>query len=281
MVSSSSASSAWQAYEEQLGFGAKHVSSNSLKEQLNLTENDVDYLWYSASAPKGTQDKDVKVSTEGGSMAYAFVEGDRVHVLSVAMGLKNGGVGPTSRKGVTAVKVGGKALSGPWNHSWILEGEDKRIFEEKHTDAVSWTAFAGALKTSPATWVKSSFDLPLGTDLSDADTAFALDLSTMSKGLAYVNGFLLGRYWLKPGKCSGNCAPPVKNGHCYMHWKDCDKPTQSTYHIPSDVLKTKGNLVVLFEEASPSANSLSRDPSGVKLVALQAGKQQVAKVALV
>lgn len=123
------------------------------------------------------------------------------------------------------------------------------------------------------TWLKASFDLPKNADLADEATAFALDLSTMSKGMAYVNGFNLGRYWLKPGTCSGSCAPPVKNGHCYMHWKDCDKPTQSVYHIPSDVLKASGNLVVLFEEASPSANKLSRDPSGVQLVALQAPTQ--------
>lgn len=90
----------------------------------------------------------------------------------------------------------------------------------------------------------------------------------MSKGIAYVNGFNLGRYWSKPGICSGPCAPPVKNGHCYMHWKGCGKPTQSEYHIPSDVLKPVGNLIVLFEEAAPG--SLSRDPSSVRLLALQA-----------
>ena len=39
----------------------------------------------------------------------------------------------------------------------------------------------------------------------------------LNKGVAYVNGFNIGRYWLTPGQCSGACAPPVKNGHCYMH----------------------------------------------------------------
>jgi hypothetical protein len=34
------------------------------------------------------------------------------------------------------------------------------------------------------------------------------------KGVAYVNGFELGRYWLKPGGCHGDCAPPIKNGSC-------------------------------------------------------------------
>merc|ERR1711907_333067 len=89
----------------------------------------------------------------------------------------------------------------------------------------------------------------------------------MWKGIAYVNGFHLGRYWMKPGTCSGACAPPVKNGHCYMHWKDCNKPTQTIYHIPSSVLKPTGNLVVLFEE---TRSEKLRDPDGVKLVSLVA-----------
>ena len=50
-----------------------------------------------------------------------------------------------------------------------------------------------------------------------------------------------------------------------MHWKDCDKPTQSLYHIPTQVLKPSANMVVLFEEA---ASALPRDLDGIKLVAV-------------
>ena len=89
----------------------------------------------------------------------------------------------------------------------------------------------------------------------------------MNKGVAYVNGFELGRYWLEPGSCHGACAPPIKNGLCYMHWKDCGKPTQTVYHIPGPVLKPKGNLIVLFEEAATEA---PRDLSQVDLLALTA-----------
>lgn len=38
-----------------------------------------------------------------------------LHVLSVAMGMSNGGVGPNSVKGVTSVKVDGQPLSGSVN----------------------------------------------------------------------------------------------------------------------------------------------------------------------
>ena len=114
-------------------------------------------------------------------------------------------------------------------------------------------------------WFKASFDLP-SWSATETQTAIALDLSTMNKGVAYVNGFNIGRYWLKPGKCTGACAPPIKSGHCYMHWKGCDKPTQTLYHVPNEVLKPKDNLVVLFEE---TANSVQpRALAGVQLRAL-------------
>jgi len=54
-------------------------------------------------------------------------------------------------------------------------------------------------------------------------------------GVAYVNGFNLGRYWLRNGRCSGDCAPPQHGDYCYERFKDCDTPTQTLYHIPTDV----------------------------------------------
>ena len=114
-------------------------------------------------------------------------------------------------------------------------------------------------------WFKGSFDLP-ETDPQAAQTSYALDLSTMNKGVAYVNGFNIGRYWLTPGKCTGVCAPPVKSGHCYMHWRGCGKPTQTLYHVPTELLKPTANLVVLFEETANSVQQ--RSLSGVRLQAL-------------
>jgi len=57
-----------------------------------------------------------------------------------------------------------------------------------------------------------------------------------------------------------------------MHWKDCDKPTQTLYHVPTSLLSPTRNLVVLFEETpdSPDPSRARRDLSGVRLVALHA-----------
>ena len=141
----------------------------------------------------------------------------------------------------------------------------------------------------PHTWFRSW--LPRPTVAAGApQTSFALNLSTMNKvceysslppclpralahagarmtqGVAYVNGFNLGRYWLRRGECKGACAPPVKHGHCYMRWKACGRPTQTLYHVPTEVLAPVRNLVVLFEETVGTATP--RDLAGVSLVAL-------------
>jgi hypothetical protein len=264
----SSTSSSWLAYPERLGYGARSTFAMQPHEQLNLTENMGDYLWYSTTMPAGAHASDVSVSTAGHSIAYVHTDAGRLHVLSVAMGLENTNVGPASHKGVVRVQVGDKEVPGPWNHSWVLEGEEKEIFKPVRWPKVPWMKYSGERHaSSPVTWLRASFDLPVGVQRDDPEVAFALNLSTMWKGVAYVNGFNLGRYWLRDGKCSDACAPPVKNGHCYMHWKNCGKATQSIYHIPSDVLMASQNLVVIFEESVPPN---PRDPYGIQLVALNA-----------
>merc|ERR1712190_644638 len=146
------------------------------------------------------------------------------------------------------------------------QGEEREIFTAEGSKSVRWVDYAYSHAALPLLWLKAEMDLPVHSIKQDA-VSYALDLSSMWKGVAYVNGFHIGRYWLVAGKCSGTCAPPVKNGHCYMHWKDCDKPTQTLYHIPTSILKPVGNQVVLFEESSPQQ---TRDPSSVRLVALTA-----------
>jgi len=51
-----------------------------------------------------------------------------------------------------------------------------------------------------------------------------------------------------------------------MHWKRCGQPTQTLYHIPSEVLRPKSNLVVLFEETANSVQT--RELPSVRIVAL-------------
>jgi len=197
----------------------------------------------------------------------------KLQVLSVAMGLYNGGVGPSSVKGLATAKVNDADVTdNVWTHSWMMDGESKEIWN--NPSAVQWspTTRAGGTNNnnnSTLSWFKTTYDLPApapadvhahsspaaqaGSNQPAPQVSYALSLIGANKGVVFVNGFELGRYWLTPGSCSGTCAPPIKNGHCYMHWSGCDEPTQTLYHIPTPVLKPTGNLVVIFEETSSAA----------------------------
>jgi hypothetical protein len=80
-----------------------------------------------------------------------------------------------------------------------------------------WTAFP---ITSPLVWHKTTFDAPAGVE------PVALDLGSMGKGQAWVNGEHIGRFWpsvrapqwgcsqcdyrgaYNPDKCLTNCGEP-------------------------------------------------------------------------
>ena len=289
----------WSAFGETPGFGAHTRTSDKPLEMLALTNDDTDYLWYSVKVSAASASPRVSASGTNGAITYVYVDGTqqvattagemggdvlspnatetitetvvRLDILTCAMGMSNSNVGPDSVKGLqSTVTVDGAPISSkttsPWIHSWILQGEAQQIFTPSGTGSVEWTPLTPSLEANATiVWFKGFMDLPRAAP-GATQTAYVLDLSTMNKGVAYVNGFNIGRYWLQLGECSGMCAPPVKSGHCYMHWKGCGRPTQTLYHIPNEVLKQTGNMVVLFEE---TANSVQRRSlHGVQIQAL-------------
>ncbi|KAL2941898.1 Beta-galactosidase 6 [Bienertia sinuspersici] len=82
------------------------------------------------------------------------------------------------------------------------------------------------------TWgYKAKFDAPAGDD------PVALDLSTMGKGEAWINGQSIGRYWV---------SFLTLKEYLLKHCKRFD--LLSRYHVPRSFLKPSENLLVLFEE---------------------------------
>jgi hypothetical protein len=137
---------------------------------------------------------------------------------------------------------------------------------------VDWLPTSSGLKDDDGLfWLQGRFDLANelyrfagGAQLDQ--TALAANLFGLNKGVAYVNGFNIGRYWLKRGICDGDCAPPFHGSHCYIFWKHCDEPTQYLYHIPFEMLLPKDNVITLFEETSPMRH---RDFSKVSIEILR------------
>ncbi|CAL9084073.1 unnamed protein product, partial [Musa textilis] len=107
-----------------------------------------------------------------------------------------------------------------WGHRVGLVGEKLGIFNEKGVNNVNWTQ---AQNDTPITWYKRYFDAPSGND------PVALDLTSLSKGMVWINGESIGRYWVS-------------------HLSPLQKPSQSVYHVPRSLLKPKDNLMVVFEE---------------------------------
>jgi hypothetical protein len=80
----------------------------------------------------------------------------------------------------------------------MMSGEAKEIYTEAGERSVGWGPAANASQSAANVWLKARFDLP-ALDKTDRSTALpvqlahALRLTGVNKGVAYVNGFELGR----------------------------------------------------------------------------------------
>ena len=109
-----------------------------------------------------------------------------------------------------------------------------------------WKPVARGRRTRPLAWYRAAFDRPGGPG------PLGLDLRGMTKGLAWVNGRCLGRYWLAPA--AGDRQEWLAR---WTRKTPADQPTQRYYHVPREWLGDR-NTLVLFDE-------LGGDPSGVAL----------------
>lgn len=330
----------WTTIAERVGYGnmtARPAAGAAPLEQLALTLNQHDYMYYSLAPAAPVNASALHVATCGGEYVYVFADGAalsplgtptpprtshafalpatgvaRLDVLVSAMGLSTSPT-PSSCKGLRAVRAGKADLTlAGWESRWVWAGEAARVYEPAGAAAAVWAPVAPNGGDVPTSWFRATFDLPpappatvplagaaLRAPGAPPQLAYALDLSGATKGVAWVNGFNIGRYSLEVGVCSGPCAPPIHGGACYIFWNACGEPTQRYYHVPTSVLRAAGNLVVLFEEtttvplpgqgpAAPSpppapaagsvadaraAHSTQRDLSRVALVALDAHPQ--------
>ncbi|KAK6916725.1 Beta-galactosidase jelly roll domain [Dillenia turbinata] len=152
---------------------------------------------------------------------------NHIALLGNLVGLPNSGVYLERRlAGVHDVQIQGLntgtidlSING-WGHKVGLDGEKSALFTEEGSQKAKWQK---AQPGKAITWYKTHFDAPEGT------SPVAVNLSSMAKGMAWVNGHSLGRYWVS-------------------YLSPLGKPTQSEYHVPRAFLKEKNNLLVLLEE---------------------------------
>ncbi|KAF4348580.1 hypothetical protein F8388_018972 [Cannabis sativa] len=77
-----------------------------------------------------------------------------------------------------------------WGYQVGLLGEKLEIYKEQNLNNVEWNKYEDPSNHTTLTWYKVVFDSPKGND------PLALNLSSMGKGEAWVNGNSIGRYWV-------------------------------------------------------------------------------------
>ncbi|KAL0326147.1 UNVERIFIED_CONTAM: Beta-galactosidase 16 [Sesamum radiatum] len=256
----------WKEWNEAIpAFDDSLLRSDSLLEQMNTTKDASDYLWYTASYQQSEDSQSVITVNSHGHVLHTFVNGaligsahgtlrnhsftlettvplnsglNNISLLSNMVGLPDSGAFMERRAaGLHTVTIQeNQVVKNLTNYSWGYQvgllGERLQFYTEEGSSIAQWLNFNSS--SQPLTWYKSKFDAPGGND------PVALNLGSMGKGEAWINGQSIGRYWIS------------------FHTPD-GSPSQIWYHIPRSFLKPTDNLLVLFEEEIGNPLGISVD----------------------
>ncbi|KAK4749604.1 hypothetical protein SAY87_027053 [Trapa incisa] len=294
-------SQSWMGLTEPINLWSNDTFTvQGILEHLNVTKDHSDYLWYftrihiSGDDVAFWEENKISPTIEIDSMRDVFrvfvngqlagsVVGHWVKVaqpikllqgyndlvlLTQTVGLQNygaflekDGAGFRGKVKFTGFKDGDMDLSNlSWTYQVGLSGEFLKIYSVEENEKVEWTDVVTGDSPSTFTWFKAHFDSPEGTD------PVALNLGSMGKGQAWVNGHHIGRYWNRVAPKDGcrkcDYRGPYNSDKCMTN---CGKPTQTRYHVPRSWLKASDNLLVIFEETggNPSDISIERHYSEI------------------
>lgn len=298
MVSSGTQLFSWETFNEDLTSldDSSTFTAPGLLEQINVTRDASDYLWYMTSVDIGSSEsflhggeQPTLIVQSTGHALHVFINGqlsgsafgtrenrrftykgkinlhagtNRIALLSVAVGLPNiGGHFETWNTGVLGPVVLHGLDRGKWDLSWAKWTYQVGLKGET-MNVVSPNGI------SSVDWIQGSLIAQRQQPLTwhkayfnapDGDEPLALDMSSMGKGQVWINGQSIGRYWT--AFATGNCnecsyAGTYRPPKCEL---GCGQPTQRWYHVPRSWLKPTQNLLVLFEE-------LGGDPTRISLL---------------
>jgi hypothetical protein len=285
----------WQTWTESNRLDLPKITSLTPLEQLNITNDETIYLWYrrNVTLQQAQANTIVTVQTRKANALLFFLDGqylgefdDHDHsaggvepsiafdlshfkpnqqylfeILSVSLGLNNG-IGPNSfeNKGIVGnVWLDGELLIDNqtninlWEHQKGLIGEYLQIYTPEGSSKVDWNPEWTKGIEKPITWFQTRFDLDHLVKEDTNANPVLLDAHGLNRGHAFINGNDLGLYWLIQGICRDGTL-----GGCQQTQINCLEPTQRYYHIPSDWLMPKNNLLTIFDDlGAPSPGSVS------------------------
>ncbi|OIT27278.1 PREDICTED: beta-galactosidase 16-like [Nicotiana attenuata] len=261
----------WEQFQEVIPqLDATSMRSDILLEHMNTTKDVSDYLWYTSSIQQDLPDQQsVTLSVKSlGHVLHAFVNGahagsahgqfrntsftlestislnkgtNNISLLSATVGLPDSGSFLEHRAlGVQSVIIqDNNEAKNITNYSWGYQvgllGEKLQIYSSEGSKSANWSSLSSS---QPLTWYKSAFDAPEGDD------PIALNLGSMGKGEAWVNGQSIGRYWVSFRTLAGI-------------------PSQTWYKVPRSFLQPGDNLLVLFEEETGNPLDITVDTISV------------------
>eukprot|EP00850_Spirogloea_muscicola_P012121 SM000077S21595 [mRNA] locus=s77:418090:424635:+ [translate_table: standard] len=267
---------AWKWASEPVGQWGNVTSSPLPLEQIITTRDSTDYLWYIHSLELPEELGPVNVTleiTSVGHALHAFINGDLSGsaiggaIVTLPISLKGG----KNEIAILSMTVG------LWNYfahfeTWeagirgsvIVRGLPTGDLDVSSTGC--WHHQAQSFKECKLALVSgniSSADL-VNFDEPEGDRPLAVDLGSMGKGFAWVNGHALGRFWpsmiAQPAGAPCDITCPYQGSYNPAKCRHgCGQPTQRWYHVPREWLRPEDNLLVLFEE-------MGGDPSLVSLV---------------
>ncbi|KAM7271815.1 hypothetical protein ACFE04_031029 [Oxalis oulophora] len=160
-----------------------------------------------------------------------------------------------------------------WTYQVGLKGEFLELYSEEETPMASWGDLSLDAIPSAFTWYKTYFDTP------DGDEPVAVDLGSMGKGQAWVNGHHIGRYWTRVAPKNG-CGTCDYRGAYYSSkcTTNCGEPTQTWYHIPRSWLRESDNLLVIFEEVGGNPFEITIKLRSTRTVCAQVSESHYAPV---
>ncbi|XP_047307639.1 beta-galactosidase-like [Impatiens glandulifera] len=301
MVPASDVSFSWQSYVEQTvsADDGDTLAMKGLREQINLTRDSSDYLWYLTNVNispdegflKNKQNPQLTIMSAGHAI-HVFINGkvsgtvygslentrvtfsdsvnlvagiNKISLLSVTVGLPNVGL---------HFERNNTGILGPVTLKGLNEGT-RDLTQQQWSYKVGLKGESLSLDTvngaSSVEWIEGSLlaqKQPLTWykatfDEPTGNDPLAFDMKTMGKGEIWVNGQSIGRHW-PANIASGNCGDCNYAGIFTDHkcGRYCGESSQRWYHVPRGWLKSTGNLVVVLEE-------WGGDPTGISLVRRQ------------
>lgn len=295
----------WDSYQEPIGvWGSDSFSSSYFEDQINITKDTTDYLWYFTSIQVNEENfhlqnggtATLSVNSLGHAL-HVFINGrlagsghgnavqsnftleipvtlqfgnNDMALLSMTVGLQNvGAFFETWGAGIAFVSIKGlkssiiDLSSQVWQYQIGLKGEQLSIYAENEATNSVWGSSSTPPQNTSMVWYKTTFSAPPGS------ASVTLDLLSMGKGQAWINGESIGRYWPANLSPQTGCSSTCDYKGLYNETKcttNCDQPTQRWYHVPRSWLQPTGNILVLLEEIGGDPTTISFAMSTVSTV---------------